>query len=76
MKSEGQLPQELNSAHELILTQSETIASQHEEISSLKKVLQEVLAELRFFKAGHKREKFVNNDQLLLEFSEDKELQE
>jgi transposase len=76
MKSEGQLPQELDSAHEIILTQSESITLLHEENSSLKKTLQEVLAELRFLKAGHKREKFINNDQLLLEFSEDKELQE
>jgi len=71
MKSERQLPQELTSAHEIILTQSESITRLHEENSSLKKTLQEVLGELRFLKASHKREKFVNNDQLLREFSED-----
>ena len=36
---------------------------------------EELLAEIRFLRSGKKREKFINADQLLLEFPEDKELQ-
>jgi hypothetical protein len=69
------LPQELSTAHEVILVQSSTIEKLDAENTSLKREREELLAELRFLKSGKKRELYIGKDQLLLEFSEDKELQ-
>ena len=69
------LPDNLNTAHEVILVQSDILAKQKEKIDSLHTSLQVALAEIRFLRSGRKREKFINANQLLLEFPEDKELQ-
>ena len=55
--------------------QSNTLVKQKVKIEELNTSLQEALAEIRFLRSGKKREKFINADQLLLEFPEDKELQ-
>ena len=68
-------PEDLSTAHEIILVQSEAISGLQTENDALKKAHQELLAELRLLKSGKKREKFINSDQMLLEFQEDKELQ-
>jgi len=75
MQDANQLPHELSTAHELLLVQSSTITKLNDENVSLKMQREELLAELRFLKSGKKREKFINADQILLEFGDDKELQ-
>lgn len=75
MHNDNQLPQDLSTAHEVILLQSKAISKLNEDALSLKKVLEETLAELRLLKSGKKRELFIAKDQMLLEFSEDQELQ-
>jgi len=75
MQDDKKLPDDLGTAHEVILVQSDTLVKQKEKIEELKKEREELLAEIRFLRSGKKREKFINADQLLLEFPEDKELQ-
>ena len=75
MQDANKLPDELNTAHEVILVQSDALVKQKEKIEELNTSLQEALAEIRFLRSNKKREKFINADQLLLEFPEDKELQ-
>lgn len=75
MQNIKHLPEDLSTAHEVILVQSEAISGLQTEIDALKNAHQELLAELRLLKSGKKREKFINADQMLLEFQEDKELQ-
>ena len=75
MQDDKKLPDELSTAHEVILVQSDTLVKQKEKIEELNTSLQEALAEIRFLRSNKKREKFINADQLLLEFPEDKELQ-
>ncbi|MCE2801492.1 MAG: transposase, partial [Planctomycetaceae bacterium] len=75
MQDDKKLPDDLGTAHEVILVQSDTLVKQKEKIEKLNTSLQEALAEIRFLRSGKKREKFINADQLLLEFPEDKELQ-
>jgi len=75
MQDANDLPNELSTAHEVIVVQSSAIAKLNDENLSLKKEREELLAELRFLKSGKKREKFINADQILLEFGDDKELQ-
>jgi transposase len=66
----------LSTAQEVILVQSNVLVKQKSEIDTLKKSLEEAFAEIRFLRTGKKREKFINADQYLLEFEDDKELQE
>ena len=75
MQDASNLPTDLSTAREVILVQSSAIVSQKSEIDSLKKEREELRAELRFLKSGKKREMFINADQMLLEFQDDKELQ-
>jgi transposase len=75
MQDGSQLPQELSTAHEVILVQSNAITQLSGENKSLKKNLEELRAEIRFLMSGKKREKFIGADQMLLEFQDDKELQ-
>jgi transposase len=75
MQDDKKLPDDLGTAHEVILVQSDTLVKLKVKNNELNKSLQEALAEIRFLRSGKKREKFINADQLLLEFPEDKELQ-
>lgn len=75
MQDASQLPNELSTAHEVILVQSGTITKLNSRVEELKREREELLAELRLLKSGKKREKFINADQILLEFGDDKELQ-
>jgi transposase len=75
MQDDKKLPDDLGTAHEVILVQSDTLVKLKEKNDELNKSLQEALVEIRFLRSGKKREKFINADQLLLEFPEDKELQ-
>ena len=75
MQDESQLPQELSTAHEVILVQSNAIVAQKSQIDQLTKEREELRAEIRFLMSGKKREKFIGADQMLLEFEDDKELQ-
>jgi len=76
MQDANELPEDLSTAKEVILVQSSAITKLSEQVDTLKKALEEALAEIRFLRSGKKREKFTNADQMLLEFGEDKELQE
>ena len=75
MQDANKLPDDLSTAHEVILVQSDTLVKLKEKNEELNTSLQEALAEIRFLRSNKKREKFINADQLLLEFPEDKELQ-
>jgi len=75
MQDESQLPQELSTAHEVILVQSNAIVTQKSQIDQLTKEREELRAEIRFLMSGKKREKFIGADQMLIEFEDDKELQ-
>ena len=75
MQNQSQLPQELSTAHEVILVQSNAIVAQKSQIDQLTKEREELRAEIRFLLSGKKREKFIGADQLLIEFEDDKELQ-
>jgi predicted RNase H-like nuclease (RuvC/YqgF family) len=75
MQAKNQLPQELGTAHEVILVQSNAITQLSGENQSLKKSIEELRAEIRFLMSGKKREKFIGADQMLIEFQDDKELQ-
>jgi transposase len=75
MQDANALPVELSTAHEVILVQSSTITKLNDQVDKLRKEREELLAELRFLKSGKKREIFINADQILLEFGDDKELQ-
>jgi Skp family chaperone for outer membrane proteins len=55
--------------------QSNAIVAQKSQIDQLTKEREELRAEIRFLMSGKKREKFINADQLLIEFQDDKELQ-
>ena len=76
MQDANELPEDLSTAKEVILVQSSAIFKLSEQVDTLKKSLEEALAEIRFLRSGKKRETFTNADQMLLEFGEDKELQE
>lgn len=75
MQDDKKLPNDLGTAHEVILVVSEAYSKLKDRYEEQNKALQEALAEIRFLRSGKKREKFINADQLLLEFPEDKELQ-
>ena len=60
MTNPKELPDNLNTAHEVILVQSDVLAKQKEKIDSLHTSLQVALAEIRFLRSGRKREKFIN----------------
>ena len=75
MQDANELPEDLDTAHEVILVVSDAYSKLKDRYEEQSKSLQEALAEIRFLRSGKKREKFINADQLLLEFPEDKELQ-
>lgn len=75
MSDNKQLPTDLSTAHEVIVVQSESLKRLDEENKSLKESLEELQAEIRLLKFGKKPEKYIGADQLLLQFTEDKELQ-
>jgi transposase len=75
MQDQSQLPQELSTALEVILVQSNAIVAQKTQIDQLTKEREELRAEIRFLMSGKKREKFIDANQLLIEFADDKELQ-
>ena len=63
MQDASQLPQELSTAHEVILVQSNAIVAQKTQIDQLTKEREELRAEIRFLMSGKKREKFIGADQ-------------
>ena len=75
MQDEKQLPQELSTCHEVILVQSVAIKDLAKERDQLKHDLEESYLAYKKLLEGNRREKFINPDQGLLEFPEDKELQ-
>jgi hypothetical protein len=75
MQDHNELPADLNTAHEVILTQSDAITRLANERDKLKKELEESNAAIAKLLAGNRSEKFINPHQQLLEFPEDKELQ-
>ena len=75
MQDEKQLPQELSTCHEVILVQSAAINDLAKERDQLKHDLEESYIAYKKLLEGNRREKFINPDQGLLEFPEDKELQ-
>ena len=75
MQSTNELPNDLNTAHEVIVTQSVFIREQSEKIERLQNDLAEAQAAYSKLLAGNRSEKFINPAQQLLDFPEDKELQ-
>jgi len=75
MQDMKQLPQELSTCHEVILVQSAAITGLANERDQLKHDLAESYLAYKKLLEGHRREKYINPDQGLLEFPEDKELQ-
>jgi len=75
MPTEKDLPAELNTCHEVILVQSVAIKDLSKERDNLKQENAELHAAFKKLLAGNRREKFINPNQQLLEFPEDKELQ-
>jgi len=75
MPTEKDLPAELNTCHEVILVQSAAIKDMSKERDNLKQENAELHAAFKKLLAGNRREKFINPNQQLLEFPEDKELQ-
>jgi hypothetical protein len=75
MQNESELPNDLSTAHEVILTQSDTITRLANERDKLMKELEESNAAIKKLLAGNRSEKFINPAQQLLQFPEDKELQ-
>lgn len=75
MQNANELPNDLNTAHEVIVTQSAFIHELAGKIEVLKKELGEAQADFAKLLAGNRSEKLVNPAQQLLEFPEDPELQ-
>ncbi len=75
MNNENELPKDLNTAHDVILQQSVFLKEQASKIERLEKDLAEAQAAFKKLMTGNRSEKFINPDQQLLEFPEDKELQ-
>ncbi len=75
MQDTRDLPTDLSTAHEVILVQSDSITKLSDQVDELKKKQEELLAAIRYLQSGKKREKFINADQMLIEFEDDKELQ-
>jgi hypothetical protein len=75
MQDAKSLPTDLNTAQEVILTQSEFIRDLSTKYEQVKKELDEALAAIKKLLAGNRREWYINPDQQLLEFPEDPELQ-
>jgi transposase len=75
MQSNKELPGDLNTAHEVIVTQSEFIRELSGKNEKLAKELAEAHAAYAKLLAGNRSEKFVNPAQQLLDFPEDKEMQ-
>jgi len=71
----NELPNSLDTCHEVILVQSAAIVDLSKERDKLKQDLTEAHAAFKKLLEGNRREKFINSDQQLLEFPEDKELQ-
>lgn len=75
MPSTNELPNDLNTAHEVIVTQSVFIQELAGKNEQLQKDLAEAQAAYSKLLAGNRSEKFINPAQQLLDFPEDKELQ-
>ena len=75
MQDAKELPAELNTCHEVILVQSAAIKDLSKERDKLKQENEELHTAFKKLLAGNRREKFINPDQQLLEFPDDKELQ-
>jgi hypothetical protein len=55
MQDANKLPNDLGTAHEVILVQSENLMKLKDKVDELHKSLQEALAEIRFLRSGKKR---------------------
>ena len=75
MQDSNELPKDLNTAHEVIVTQSEFLKEQAQKISKLEKELTDAQEAFAKLLKGNRSEKLINPSQQLLEFPEDKELQ-
>lgn len=75
MQTVNELPKDLNTAHEVIVTQSGFIKELAAKNEKLEKELADARAAFAKILAGNRSEKFVNPAQQLLEFPDDKELQ-
>ncbi len=75
MQNQHELPHDLSTAHEVILTQSAFIRELAAKLEKVSQELAEAQAAFTKLLAGNRSEKFINPAQQLLEFPEDKELQ-
>lgn len=69
------LPQDVNTCHEMIFVMSDSIRELSSEREQLKKREEELLAKIQHLLLGNRREKYIDPNQQLLNFSEDPELQ-
>ena len=75
MQHENELPKDLSTAHDVIVMQSAFLKEQASRIDRLERDLAEAHAAFKKLLAGNRSEKYINPDQQLLDFPEDKELQ-
>lgn len=75
MPTANELPADLNTAHEVILTQSDAITKLVGELDKVKQELAESHAAFAKLLAGNRREKYIDPNQPLLPFVDDPELQ-
>jgi transposase len=69
------LPQDVNTCHEMIFVMSDSIRELSSERELLKKREEELLAKIQHLLLGNRREKYIDPNQHLLNFSDDPELQ-
>jgi transposase len=69
------LPQDVNTCHEMIFVMSDSIRELSSEREQLKKREEELLAKIQHLLLGNRREKYIDPNQHLLNFSDDPELQ-
>ena len=70
MSTARELPNDLSTAHQVILTMSEMLTQHREELAAMKHALTELERECHALKSGKRREKFINPDQRLLPFGD------
>ncbi len=74
MQDAKELPAELSTAHEVILTLSASLQGAFSERDKLKQENEELLLYIKKLLSGNRREKYIDPNQMLIEFADDPEL--
>ena len=75
MQDAKELPTELSTAHEVILTLSASLQNAFSERDKLKQENDELQLYIKKLLSGNRREKYIDPNQMLIQFAEDPELQ-